>query len=145
MVARLACSMPQRSRAPFRRGFAAQHSYLTSINHFLHQPSYIHDSPALRTAANNPPRGIAGRRQPPSFYCSLVCTYALVDQIVLMAGDSDFVPAAKLARKEGIDVALDPMWQPMSDDLLESIDGLRSTTPNSKTKGQRRGCLRASS
>jgi uncharacterized LabA/DUF88 family protein len=26
-----------------------------------------------------------------------------VDQIVLVAGDSDFVPAAKLARREGID------------------------------------------
>jgi uncharacterized LabA/DUF88 family protein len=50
-----------------------------------------------------------------------------------MAGDSDFVPAAKLARKEGIDVTLDPMWQLMSDDLLESIDGIRSTTPNPKT------------
>lgn len=32
-----------------------------------------------------------------------------VDQIVLIAGDSDFVPAAKLARREGIDFILDPM------------------------------------
>ena len=53
----------------------------------------------------------------------------LVDQIVLIAGDSDFVPAAKLARREGIDVVLDPMWQPMSEDLLEHVDGLRSTCP----------------
>src|SRR5487761_1971739 len=35
----------------------------------------------------------------------------LVDQIVLVAGDTDFVPAAKLARREGIDVIVDPMWQ----------------------------------
>jgi len=108
------------TRAPFRRGFAAQHSYLTSINCFLHQPSYIHDSPALGTAANNPPRGIAGRRQPPSFYCSLVCTYALVDQIVLMAGDSDFVPAAKLACKEGIDITLDPSGNPCLTTFLKA-------------------------
>jgi len=32
-----------------------------------------------------------------------------VDQIILIAGDSDFVPAAKLAQREGIDFVLDPM------------------------------------
>jgi uncharacterized LabA/DUF88 family protein len=52
-----------------------------------------------------------------------------VDQIVLVAGDSDFVPAAKLARREGIDFILDPMWAPIRDDLFEHIDGLRSTLP----------------
>jgi uncharacterized LabA/DUF88 family protein len=60
----------------------------------------------------------------------------LVDQIVLIAGDADFVPAAKLARKEGIDVILDSMWQPMSPDLLEHVDGRRSTCPKPKTKAQ---------
>ncbi|MBI4910054.1 MAG: NYN domain-containing protein [Acidobacteria bacterium] len=52
-----------------------------------------------------------------------------VDQIVLIAGDSDFVPAAKLARREGIDFILDPMWHPIPEDLHEHIDGLRSTCP----------------
>lgn len=33
----------------------------------------------------------------------------LATQIVLIAGDSDFVPAAKQARREGIDFVLDPM------------------------------------
>ncbi|MFD2722216.1 NYN domain-containing protein [Ignatzschineria indica] len=33
----------------------------------------------------------------------------LVKQIILIAGDADFVPAAKLARREGIDFILDPM------------------------------------
>ncbi len=51
----------------------------------------------------------------------------LVDQIVLIAGDSDFVPAAKLARREGIDFILDPMWNPVNPDLHEHIDGLKST------------------
>ena len=36
-----------------------------------------------------------------------------VDQIILIAGDSDFVPSAKLTRREG-------------DDLNEHIDGIRS-------------------
>lgn len=56
-----------------------------------------------------------------------------VDQIILIAGDSDFVPAAKLARREGIDIVLDPMWHTISDDLHEHIDGLRSTCRKPKT------------
>ena len=49
-----------------------------------------------------------------------------VDQIILIAGDSDFVPAAKLARREGLDFILDPMWNQVSNDLQEHIDGLYS-------------------
>ncbi len=50
----------------------------------------------------------------------------LVDQIILIAGDSDFVPAAKLARREGIDFILDPMEATIKADLFEHIDGLKS-------------------
>lgn len=49
-----------------------------------------------------------------------------VDQIILISGDSDFVPAAKLARREGIDFLLDPMWNPIKPHLFEHIDGLDS-------------------
>ena len=49
-----------------------------------------------------------------------------VQQIILIAGDSDFVPAAKLARREGIDFILDPMWNTIRPDLFEHIDGLKS-------------------
>ncbi|MGN0554700.1 MAG: NYN domain-containing protein [Candidatus Fimenecus sp.] len=49
-----------------------------------------------------------------------------VNQIILIAGDSDFVPAAKLARREGIDFILDPMGNHIPDDLFEHIDGVRS-------------------
>lgn len=52
-----------------------------------------------------------------------------VDQIVLVSGDADFVPAAKLARREGIDFILDPMWADIPEDLHEHVDGLRSTSP----------------
>lgn len=47
-----------------------------------------------------------------------------VNQIVMIAGDSDFVPAAKLARRSGIDSVLDPMWAKITDSLHEHIDGL---------------------
>lgn len=46
--------------------------------------------------------------------------------IVLVAGDSDFVPAAKLARREGMEFVLDPLWQSVNADLFEHIDGLQS-------------------
>ncbi len=55
----------------------------------------------------------------------------LVDQIVLVAGDSDFVPAAKLARREGIDLVLDPMWASIREDLHEHIDGLKTVVQRS--------------
>lgn len=48
-----------------------------------------------------------------------------VDQIILVAGDADFVPAAKLARREGIDVVLDPMGGKAARDLLDHVDGVR--------------------
>ena len=57
---------------------------------------------------------------------SSLATKKMVDQIVLIAGDSDFVPAAKFARREGIDFILDPMWQSIKPSLQEHIDGLAS-------------------
>lgn len=47
-----------------------------------------------------------------------------VDQIILIAGDSDFVPAAKQSRREGIDFILAPMGATIKPDLYEHIDGL---------------------
>jgi len=52
----------------------------------------------------------------------------------LVSGDGDFVPAAKLARREGVDVVLDPMWNNIDDSLFEHIDGLRSTSPRPKAR-----------
>ncbi len=53
-----------------------------------------------------------------------------VEQIILVSGDSDFVPASKLARREGIDFILDPMWNPIKPKLFEHIDGLNSIIEN---------------
>ena len=52
------------------------------------------------------------------------------DTIILVSGDSDFVPAAKLARREGVTFILDPLWHNVSNDLLEHIDGLQSGFSN---------------
>lgn len=47
-----------------------------------------------------------------------------VDQIILVSGDSDFVPAAKQGRREGLDIILAPMGATIKPDLHEHIDGL---------------------
>jgi uncharacterized LabA/DUF88 family protein len=62
-----------------------------------------------------------------------------VNQIIMVTGDADFVPATKLARREGIDVLLDPMGGPVTSDLREHVDGARSFKfpfgPNGKEVG----------
>ncbi len=60
-----------------------------------------------------------------------------VDTIVLFSGDSDFVPAAKLARREGVDFVLDPMNANIEPQLFEHIDGLQCVTPHIPKKKPR--------
>ncbi len=55
-----------------------------------------------------------------------------VEKIILISGDSDFVSAAKLARKEGLHFVLDPMGNVIREDLAEHIDYLKTTLPNFK-------------
>lgn len=50
----------------------------------------------------------------------------VVNQIIMISGDSDFVPAAKHARRAGIDFLLDPMWAHVTDSLSEHVDGVRT-------------------
>ena len=52
-----------------------------------------------------------------------------IDTIVLVSGDADFVPAAKLARREGVRVILDPLGHNINPELGEHIDGLRNGLP----------------
>lgn len=65
-----------------------------------------------------------------------------VTKIVLISGDSDFVPAAKHARREGIDFVLDPMWQGIRPELNKHIDGLHSCTPKNPTPEDEELCIR---
>ncbi|WP_252177599.1 NYN domain-containing protein [Endozoicomonas sp. 4G] len=50
----------------------------------------------------------------------------LANKIILISGDSDFVPAAKLARVEGAHFILDAMGRTVKGDLAEHIDGLKT-------------------
>ena len=65
-----------------------------------------------------------------------------VTRIVLIAGDSDFVPAAKHARREGIDFILDPMWQGIKTELNKHIDGLHSCVSKRPTPSTEPLCKR---
>ena len=49
--------------------------------------------------------------------------------IVLVAGDSDFVTSAKLARREGVEVILDTMGRSVRPALFEHIDGIQRGLP----------------
>lgn len=59
-----------------------------------------------------------------------------VDTIVLFSGDCDFVPAAKLARREGVDFILDPMNANVDPQLFEHIDGMHNAFPHIKRLGR---------
>ncbi|MFL5540716.1 MAG: NYN domain-containing protein [Longimicrobiaceae bacterium] len=51
----------------------------------------------------------------------------IVDRIVLVTGDSDFVPALKFARREGVQVVLVTMGETkVKHDLLVHADQLRT-------------------
>ena len=58
------------------------------------------------------------------------------DIIILVSGDSDFAPAARLARREGVTFILDPLWWGVLPDLHEHIDGMRSGFRNPKSRAE---------
>jgi uncharacterized LabA/DUF88 family protein len=59
-----------------------------------------------------------------------------INQLILVAADADFVPAVKLARREGIDVVLDTMWGNAAPDLQQHVDGVRNCRISGRPKSQ---------
>ncbi|MEP7224437.1 MAG: NYN domain-containing protein [Actinomycetota bacterium] len=53
---------------------------------------------------------------------ALLSLRRIVDTIVLATGDSDFIPALKFARREGLRVYLDTMGAPVRPELVEHAD-----------------------
>lgn len=53
----------------------------------------------------------------------------MADRLVLIANDADYVPAVKLARREGLTVALDPLWTRAAEDLRENVDYVVNKLP----------------
>lgn len=65
---------------------------------------------------------------------ALIAHEGFADQIVLITGDSDFVPAAKYARRHGIDFIIDPMWHPFRPELGIHVDGMYTPWHKPKPK-----------
>ena len=70
---------------------------------------------------------VAGAALP--YHKLLVLVGKVVISHLAISGDSDFVPAAKLARREGIDFILDPMQANVEPQLFEHVDGITSLGP----------------
>ena len=58
----------------------------------------------------------------------------LADKIVVITGDSDMVPALKLARIEGLHVTVDSLGQHVKEDLFEHVDGFKTFLKPSEQK-----------
>ncbi|MDO4538805.1 MAG: NYN domain-containing protein [Coriobacteriales bacterium] len=48
----------------------------------------------------------------------------IVNQIILIADDTDFIPAIKVARRAGVDFLLDPMGNHVNNELLLQVDDI---------------------
>lgn len=57
---------------------------------------------------------------------AMIATKRLADVLIVITGDSDIVPALKLARQEGMLVGLDPLRNPIKDSLSEHVDFVAS-------------------
>ncbi len=63
----------------------------------------------------------------------------IVDQVILISGDVDFVPAAKVARRHGIDFIVDNMDEHIRDDLRIHADGIVSMVGQMNKSGKPKG------
>lgn len=57
---------------------------------------------------------------------ALIAIKKLADLLIIISGDADIVPALKLARKEGMQVCLDPLLKHIRPELSEHIDFLET-------------------
>ena len=60
---------------------------------------------------------------------SLIAMKKLADLLIIITGDSDMVPALKLARREGMQVLLDPMRKHIRPELGEHVDYIHTKIP----------------
>jgi len=57
---------------------------------------------------------------------ALIAIKKLADILIIITGDADIVPALKLARREGMQVGLDPLRRPVQPQLSEHVDFITS-------------------
>lgn len=64
---------------------------------------------------------------------ALISSEKLADLLILIAGDADVVPALKQARREGMQVSLDPLRNPIQPELSEHVDFIETKIPRPQT------------
>ncbi len=60
---------------------------------------------------------------------ALIALKKIADCLIIITGDSDIVPALKLARREGMQVGLDPLRNPVKPELTEHVDFIKTKIP----------------
>jgi uncharacterized LabA/DUF88 family protein len=64
---------------------------------------------------------------------ALIAMKRIADLLVIITGDADIVPALKFARREGMQVCLDPLRNPIQPELSEHVDFVDSKIPPAST------------
>lgn len=64
---------------------------------------------------------------------TLIATKRQADLLIIITGDADIVPALKFARREGMQVCLDPLWHPIQPELSEHVDFIETKLPKKVT------------
>ena len=57
---------------------------------------------------------------------AFIATKRLADLLIIITGDSDIVPALKFARREGMQVGIDPLRNNIDPELSEHVDFIAS-------------------
>lgn len=65
---------------------------------------------------------------------ALIATKKLADILIIITGDADIVPALKFARREGMQVGLDPLRNPIQPELREHVDFISTHIPHQTDK-----------
>ena len=64
---------------------------------------------------------------------ALIAIKKLADLLIIITGDADIVPALKFARREGMQVGLDPLRSHIQPELSEHVDFIVTQLPKSNT------------
>jgi uncharacterized LabA/DUF88 family protein len=56
------------------------------------------------------------------------------DLVIIITGDADMVPVLKFARRNGMQVCLDPLKNPVRPELSEHVDFIETHIPPPKKK-----------
>lgn len=105
--------LAKRERVALRIGQLAFTGWAPQIDYSAMQPTITGYRPLFRQKGVDMKFGLD---------MAWLATRKVVDKIALIAGDSDFITPIKFARKEGLQVYLNHLGNPIKDDLIKHCD-----------------------